>query len=320
VKTAALDEGKSVLFEGAPGARCWTSTMETYPYVTSSSATSGGAGDGRRRARRRKSSTCLEFRKRIRREWVADRFPRRWPDLDAKEVRERGKRIWRGDGAARGAAVGWICRFLRYAKMINGIDSLCNHQTGRFLIRSGKFKCAWGNKYKGTAAEGNAGARGKNTSRSRPNYKMLPGWNETTYGPERRRKNSQKAAVDYLRFYFRFSAGRDWNDFDRNPKRDATIVPAGTLLGAGGCEESGLVTPTRSGAGPVTRELVGAGGIGCHTLPEMLIFERSTQEGNRTSWEEERTTPRTAVVSVVGWRWDWWLAQEVQNGPRISAI
>jgi len=46
------------------------------------------------------------------------------PDLEAKEVARTRKRIWRGDRAARGETRWLYLQVQRYAKLINGIDSL----------------------------------------------------------------------------------------------------------------------------------------------------------------------------------------------------
>jgi len=65
----------------------------TYPYVTSSSATSGGAATGvacpRRKSARAGDSKAYTTRV------GGGPFPTEMPDLDAKEVRERGKNLAR---------------------------------------------------------------------------------------------------------------------------------------------------------------------------------------------------------------------------------
>jgi adenylosuccinate synthase len=61
-----------------------------------------------------------------------------------------------------------------------------------------------------------------------PEYKTLPGWCETTYGVKDG-QNLPKAALDYLRFigdFLQVEIGM----ISTGPERDATIVPAGTLL------------------------------------------------------------------------------------------
>src|SRR5206468_415651 len=64
-----------------------------------------------------------------------------------------------------------------------------------------------------------------------PEYKTLPGWNETTYGLKDGAK-LPRAAVDYLRFISDFLQV-EIGMISTGPERDATIVPAGTLLACG---------------------------------------------------------------------------------------
>jgi adenylosuccinate synthase len=61
-----------------------------------------------------------------------------------------------------------------------------------------------------------------------PEYKTLPGWNETTYGLKDGAK-LPRAALDYLRFISDFLQV-EIGMISTGPERDATIVPAGTLL------------------------------------------------------------------------------------------
>ena len=61
-----------------------------------------------------------------------------------------------------------------------------------------------------------------------PEYKTLAGWNETTYGLKDAAK-LPKAAIDYLRFVSDFLQV-EIGMISTGPERDATIVPAGTLL------------------------------------------------------------------------------------------
>src|SRR5260370_34989618 len=62
-----------------------------------------------------------------------------------------------------------------------------------------------------------------------PEYKTLPGWSDPTYGV-RDGVKLPKAALDYLRFISDFLQV-EIGMISTGPERDATIVPAGTLLG-----------------------------------------------------------------------------------------
>jgi len=117
----ALEEGKSVLFEGAQGTML-DIDHGTYPFVTSSSATSGGAATGMG-VPPAKIRNVLGVSKAYTTRVGGGPFPTEMPDLEAKEVRERGKEF--GAVTGRPRRCGWLdLAELRYAKMINGIDSL----------------------------------------------------------------------------------------------------------------------------------------------------------------------------------------------------
>jgi adenylosuccinate synthase len=117
----ALDEGKSVLFEGAQGTML-DIDHGTYPYVTSSSAAAGGAATGLGVPPTRITGVAgvtKAYTTRV----GGGPFPTEMPDLEAKQVRDRGKEY--GAVTGRPRRCGWLdLPMLRYAKMINGIDSL----------------------------------------------------------------------------------------------------------------------------------------------------------------------------------------------------
>jgi adenylosuccinate synthase len=147
------------------------------------------------------------------------------PDLDAQEVRQRGKEF--GAVTGRPRRCGWLdLQVLRYAKMINGIDSMVITKLDVFDTQREIQVCV-GYKYKGTPLK-EMPALAEEYERVTPEYKMLPGWNELTYGVKDAAK-LPKAAIDYLRFisdYLQVEIGM----ISTGPERDATIVPAGTLL------------------------------------------------------------------------------------------
>ena len=117
----ALDDGKSVLFEGAQGTML-DIDHGTYPYVTSSSAISGGATVGVG-VPPTKIKHVLGISKAYTTRVGGGPFPTEMPDLDAQAIRERGKEF--GAVTGRPRRCGWLdLAVLRYAKMINGIDSL----------------------------------------------------------------------------------------------------------------------------------------------------------------------------------------------------
>ena len=152
----ALDEGKSVLFEGAQGTML-DIDHGTYPYVTSSSAISGGATTGVG-VPPTKIKNVLGISKAYTTRVGSGPFPTEMPELEAKEVRERGKEFGAVTGRAR--RCGWLdLMVLRYAKMINGIDSLVVTKLDVFDTQREIQVCV-GYKYKGKALERDAGAGG----------------------------------------------------------------------------------------------------------------------------------------------------------------
>src|SRR5229473_5098616 len=218
-----LDEGKSVLFEGAQGTML-DIDHGTYPFVTSSSAISGGATTGMGVPPTR-IKHVLAVSKAYTTRVGSGPFPTEMPDLEAKEVRERGKEF--GAVTGRPRRCGWLdLAVLRYAKMINGIDSLVITKLDVFDTQREIQVCV-GYKYKGKPVK-EMPALAEEYEHVTPEYKALPGWNETTYGIRDGAK-LPKAAREYLRFIADFLQV-EIGMISTGPERDATIVPAGTLL------------------------------------------------------------------------------------------
>ena len=219
----ALDSGKSVLFEGAQGTML-DIDHGTYPYVTSSSAISGGATTGVG-VPPTKIKNVLGVSKAYTTRVGGGPFPTEMPDLEAKEVRERGKEF--GAVTGRPRRCGWLdLMVLRYAKMINGIDSLVVTKLDVFDTQREIQVCV-GYKYKGTALH-EMPALAEEYEHVTPEYKTLRGWCESTYGV----KDGEKlptAANEYLKFigdFLQVEIGM----ISTGPERDATIVPDGTML------------------------------------------------------------------------------------------
>jgi adenylosuccinate synthase len=219
----ALNEGKSVLFEGAQGTML-DIDHGTYPFVTSSSAISGGATTGVG-VPPTKIKHVLGISKAYTTRVGSGPFPTEMPALEAQEVRERGKEF--GAVTGRPRRCGWLdLEVLRYAKMINGIDSLVITNLDVFDTQREIQVCV-GYKYKGTPLE-EMPALAEEYEHVEPVYKSLPGWNQTTYGVRDGAK-LPKAAVEYLQFISDFLQV-EIGMISTGPERAATIVSAGTLL------------------------------------------------------------------------------------------
>jgi len=219
----ALDEGKSVLFEGAQGTML-DIDHGTYPYVTSSSATSGGATTGMG-VPPTKIRNVLGVSKAYTTRVGGGPFPTEMPDLDAKEVRERGKEF--GAVTGRPRRCGWLdLAELRYAKMINGIDSLVITKLDVFDTQR-EIKVGVGYTYKGSPIH-EMPASAEEYERVVPVYKTLRGWCESTYGVREAAK-LPKSAIEYMQFVSDFLQV-ELGMISTGPERDATIIQPGTLL------------------------------------------------------------------------------------------
>jgi adenylosuccinate synthase len=219
----AMDEGKSVLFEGAQGTML-DIDHGTYPYVTSSSATAGGAAAGVGVPPTR-IKHVLGISKAYTTRVGGGPFPTEMPDLDAKEVRERGKEF--GAVTGRPRRCGWLdLALLRYAKMINGIDSLVVTKLDVFDTQREIQVCV-GYKYKGSKVH-EMPALSEEYEKVTPEYKAVPGWCQSTYGVKDAGQ-LPKAALDYLHFISDFLQV-EIGMISTGPERDATIVPEGTLF------------------------------------------------------------------------------------------
>ena len=219
----ALDEGKSILFEGAQGTML-DIDHGTYPFITSSSTTSGGASTGTG-VPPTKINGVLGISKAYTTRVGGGPFPTEMPDLDAQEVRERGKEF--GAVTGRPRRCGWLdLALLRYAKMINGIDSLVVTKLDVFDTQR-EIQVCIGYKYKGKTLQ-EMPALSEEYEKVTPEYKTLPGWCQSTYG-ETDAGKLPKAAVDYLRFISDFLQ-LEIGMISTGPERDATIVQEGTLF------------------------------------------------------------------------------------------
>jgi len=117
----ALDAGKNILFEGAQGTLL-DIDHGTYPYVTSSSTISGGVFSGSGIGPKRidnvigiVKSYCTRVGSGV--------FPTELDNDIGEYMRQKGKEYGTTTGRAR--RCGWFdCVIIRYAKMINNIDSL----------------------------------------------------------------------------------------------------------------------------------------------------------------------------------------------------
>jgi adenylosuccinate synthase len=219
----ALDKGESVLFEGAQGTML-DIDHGTYPFVTSSNATSGGVATGLGVAPTRLTGV-VGVTKAYTTRVGAGPFPTEMPDLDANEVRQRGNEF--GAVTGRPRRCGWLdLEVLRFAKMLNGIDSLVVTKLDVFDAQP-EIKVCVGYRYKGQRLE-EMPADVETLAQVEPEYHTLPGWRKPTPGI-RDVKDLPTAAREYLHFISE-KLQVEIGMVSTGPERDATIVPRGTKL------------------------------------------------------------------------------------------
>ncbi len=225
----ALDRNQSVLFEGAQGTML-DIDYGTYPFVTSSNATAGGACTGLGVPPTRISGV-VGITKAYTTRVGSGPFPTEMPDLEAGEVRDRGKEY--GAVTGRPRRCGWLdLAVLRYAVMLNGITSLVVTKLDVFDTQREIQVCV-GYRRKGSPSGTGSLLRdmppaAEDFAQITPEYRTLPGWLATTEGV-RDPSLLPKAAVEYLKF-ISGELGVEIGMISTGPERDATIVPAETQL------------------------------------------------------------------------------------------
>ena len=219
----AARAGKALLYEGAQGTML-DIDHGTYPYVTSSSASAGGASTGLGVAPTRINGV-IGVTKAYTTRVGSGPFPTEMPDLEAKEVRDRGKEY--GAVTGRPRRCGWLdLAILRYAAMINGIDSLVVTKLDVFDTQP-EIQVCTGYKYKGARID-EMPAEIEKLEQVTPVYRTLPGWKSNTYGVKAI-SDLPPAARDYMQFISNELA-IEVGIISTGPERDATIVTPGSKL------------------------------------------------------------------------------------------
>ncbi len=218
-----LDQGRSVLFEGAQGTML-DIDFGTYPFVTSSNATSGGACTGLGVAPTRINGV-VGITKAYTTRVGSGPFPTEMPDIEAGEVRSRGNEY--GAVTGRPRRCGWLdLVVLRYAVMLNGISSLVVTKMDVFDTQREIQVCV-GYRYKGSPIK-EMPAAAEDFADITPEYRTLPGWLTATEG----KRNGDKlpsVAEDYLKFISDY-LGVEIGMISTGPERDATLVVPGSQM------------------------------------------------------------------------------------------
>ena len=212
----AIDEGKSILLEGAQGALLDVD-FGTYPFVTSSNPTSGGASTGSGIPPTKISSVMGIVKAYTTRVGLGP-FPTELLGEEGEKLRKIGAEY--GATTGRPRRCGWFDAFLlSYSRMINGIeraaitklDVLSNFDQIKVCVA---YEIQ-GKKLKSFPTDVNK------LMNVTPIYESLPGWktdltNITDYN------ELPSEAKDYLQFISQKS-GFEISIISVGPKRDQTI-------------------------------------------------------------------------------------------------
>lgn len=172
-----MNDGKSVLFEGAQGTLLDVD-HGTYPYVTTSNATAGGACTGTGVGPTRIDG-IIGISKAYTTRVGGGPFPTELNDSLGEMIREQGQEF--GASTGRPRRCGWFdAVVVRYSTQINNLDSLVITKMDVLDVLS-EIKICTGYRYKGTLMR-SFPADIHALAQCRPEYITVKGWNEKTAG------------------------------------------------------------------------------------------------------------------------------------------
>jgi adenylosuccinate synthase len=213
----ALNNGESILFEGAQGTML-DIDHGTYPFVTSSSATSGGAVIGTGVAPTA-ISTVIGITKAYCTRVGEGPFPSEDKGVAGENIRKRGNEF--GAVTGRPRRTGWLdLPLLRYSGMINGTSWLVVTKLD-VLDDLAEIPVCVGYKMNGKAAP-DVPAQASGYEKIDCIYKNLPGWQTSTQGITDYEKLPVRAR-EYLSFVAEES-GAQVGMISTGPDRDHTIL------------------------------------------------------------------------------------------------
>ena len=216
----ALEDGESILFEGAQGTML-DIDHGTYPFVTSSSATSGGAVIGTGVAPTA-IDTVIGVTKAYCTRVGGGPFPSEALDASGDLLRARGNEY--GAVTGRPRRCGWLdLPLLRYAGMINGISWLVVTKLD-VLDELAEIPVCVGYKINGKVTA-EIPAHGSGYDAIECVYRTLPGWRTSTQGITHVDK-LPAAARDYLDFLGKESGARI-GMVSTGPGREQTMLVDG---------------------------------------------------------------------------------------------
>jgi adenylosuccinate synthase len=213
----SIDEGKSVLFEGAQGTLLDVD-HGTYPFVTASNATAGGACTGTGVGPTRIDGV-LGISKAYTTRVGEGAFPTELLDDTGEHIRKMGQEF--GASTGRPRRCGWFdAVVVRYSRLINALDSLVITKLD-VLDNLPELKICVGYKYKGSLLQ-SFPAEIRVLGQCQPEYITVKGWNRKTAGVQDY-KELPELAQDYLK---RLSdlVGAEISVVSTGPDRNETII------------------------------------------------------------------------------------------------
>jgi adenylosuccinate synthase len=167
----AIDEGKSLLFEGAQGALLDVD-FGTYPFVTSSNPIAGGACVGLGVSPKRITDVYGIVKAYTTRVGLGP-FPTQLEDETGERLRQAGREY--GATTGRPRRCGWFDAFaVRYAQMINGFDRVALTKLD-VLDEFDEVKVCVGYEVRGKRLRAFP-TDSDRLDRAKPIYETLPGW------------------------------------------------------------------------------------------------------------------------------------------------
>ena len=211
-----MDRGKRVLFEGAQGTLL-DLDHGTYPFVTSSSAAAGGACTGTG-VGPPESAPSWGSPKLMLRASAAGHSPRRPPGLWRRNCGARGGEY--GAVTGRPRRCGWFdVPIARYSVRVNGLSAFIITKLD-ILDHLAEIPVGVEYEYKGKRFA-DFPADIETLEKVKVHYKLVPGWQEPTFGLREYSRLPQKAR-DYLRF-LSDQAGVEIAMVSTGPERDQVI-------------------------------------------------------------------------------------------------
>ncbi|HZS52693.1 MAG TPA: adenylosuccinate synthase [Bryobacterales bacterium] len=219
----AIDEGRSVLFEGAQGTML-DIDHGTFPFVTSSSATAGGACTGAG-----VSPTRIDAVIGISKAYVTrvggGPFPTECHGDSGEKLRERGNEF--GAVTGRPRRCGWFdAPLLRYTSMLNHFTSVVITKLD-VLDHLTEIPVCTGYRYAGRLLD-EMPALARVLDQIEPVYEIVPGWNRSTAGLTEYSQlpDAAKKYLDYLEA----QTGVEVGSVSTGPEREQTIIKPGSRL------------------------------------------------------------------------------------------